>query len=207
MSKELVAAFCAATVFMGTGVSTSAAGNDGGETSDPTGMMPAGLDFGYEDGDDLWPSLDRFYVDSETLPGSGARTTIGGDFRFGDVTAGPFSSLSHTPSRGIADSAWTGAVGLRASTRLDTDIGPIEPQLRFSLADDFDLGGGRFEPWRDQDRRDLYYEYVDPAQFDFENALSLRLKGIVPGYFHYETRIRVRLTGIREVTGRIRFKW
>lgn len=207
MSKELVAAFCAATVFMGTGVSTSAAGDDGGEASDPTGMMPAGFDFGYQDDDDLWPSLDRFYVDSETLPGNGARTTIGGDFRFGDVTAGPFSSLSHTPSRGIADSAWTGAVGLRASTRFDTDIGPVEPQLQFSLADDFDFGGGRFEPWRDQDRRNLYYEYVDPAQFDFENALSLRLKGIVPGYFHYETRVRVRLTGIREVTGRIRFKW
>ena len=206
MSRKLVTAFCAATMFMGTGVSTSAAGDDGGETSAPAGMTPTGLDFGFED-DDVWPALDRFYVESETLPGSGARTTIGGDFRFGDVTAGPFSSLSYAPSPGIADSAWTGAVGLRASTRFDTGIGPLEPELQFSLADDFDIGGGRFEPWRDRDRRDLYVEHFDPAQFDFENALSLRLKGIVPGYFHYETRVRVRLTGIREVTGRIRFKW
>ncbi len=210
MSRELVAAFCAASVFMGAGVSASAAGDDAGDPADPTGMTPAGLDFGYddyEDDDSPWPAFDRFYVDSEALPGSGSRTTIGGDFRFGDVTAGPFSSLSHAPSIGIADNAWTGAVGLQASTRLDTAIGPLEPQLQFSLADDFDIGGGRFEPWREHDRRNLYVEHFDPAQFDFENALSLRMKGIVPGYFHYETRIRVRMTGIREVTGRIRFKW
>ena len=55
--------------------------------------------------------------------------------------------------------------------------------------------------------RTLSSETVDPAKFDFENALSFRLKGMVPGYFQYETRVRVRSTGLREVTGAIRFRW
>ena len=48
---------------------------------------------------------------------------------------------------------------------------------------------------------------IDYTEFDLDNAISLRMKGIVPGWFHYETRIRVRTTGIREISGRIRFKW
>ena len=79
----------------------------------------------------------------------------------------------------------------------------MEPEFRLSLDQDFETG----PPPSEIGRWNIYIEERDVTEFDLDNAISLRMKGIVPGWFHYETRIRVRTTGLRSVTGRIRFKW
>lgn len=97
----------------------------------------------------------------------------------------------------------TGSLGLRSSARIDTGWTVMEPEFRLSLDQDFETGA----PPSELGRWNIYVEERDVTEFDLDNAISLRMKGIVPGWFHYETRIRVRTTGLRSVTGRIRFKW
>lgn len=126
------------------------------------------------------------------------------DLTYSRIPAG--DGLGYLPHGGHAE-ALTGSIGVQSTAHFDTPMGAMAPQFQLSLDHDFDIGEGFGDPFSGLDRRNIYIEERDATEFDLDNAISLRMKGIVPGWFHYETRIRVRLEGIREVSGRIRFKW
>ena len=174
------------------------------------------LDFGVVDGGVAEPGYTRFRAAPIGQPDSVFAASLGTavGFRFDAGTAGAFSNLNYARSIGggsagpeFGDESLTGSVGLQSTARFDTAMGAMEPQFRLSLDHDFDIGDGVGGPLSDQGRQNIYIEERDVTHFDLDNAISLRMKGIVPGWFHYETRVRVRLSGIREVSGRIRFKW
>lgn len=164
-------------------------------------------------------AYDRYLADSAVRPGPGFTASLGGaaGLRFGAVSAGPFSSLTYTRSfgdghagpgpLGTVEESLTGALGLQGSARLETGMGTVDSRIRLSLDRDFDIDDGTAGPVAGSTRRNIYIEEIDATEFDLENAISLRIKGNVPGLFFYETRIRVRRTGIREVTARMWVKF
>ncbi len=189
--------------------------SDLGDGPAPLGAA-AILDFGVVDGGNAEPGYARFRArpigQREPAFTASLGTAVG--LRFDNGTAGAFSNLNYARSVGggsmpseFGDESLTGSVGLQSNMRLDTAVGAMEPEFRLSLDHDFGLGDGAGGPLSDFGRQNIFIEERDVTHFDLDNAISLRMKGIVPGWFHYETRVRVRLTGIREVTGRIRFKW
>lgn len=177
------------------------------------------LDLKIDDDGVAPPAYDRFIAVSPAHRGTGTSVSLDASTgsRFGAISAGPFSSLTYT--RSFADGhagpgsptvgrqSLTGSLGLQGSARIDTGLGAIEPHIRLSLDRDFDIGHGAVGPLSGAARRSIYMEEVDVSEFQLENAISLKIKGRVPGLFFYETRIRVRTTGIREVSGRIKFRW
>ena len=174
------------------------------------------LDFGVVDDGLADPGYARFQARPIGQPDSAFTASLGTavGLRFDSGTAGAFSNLNYARALGggsaqsdFGDESLTGSVGLLSTIRVDTAMGAMEPEFRLSLDHDFDIGGRAGGPFSDYDRQNIYIEERDVTHFDLDNAISLRMKGIVPGWFHYETRIRVRRTGIREVSGRIRFKW
>lgn len=186
-----------------------------GDRPAPLGSA-AVLDFGVVDGGHAGPGYARFQArpigQRDAAFTASLGTAVG--LRFDNGTAGAFSNLNYARSlgggslpSGFGDQSLTGSVGLQSTMRLDTALGAMEPEFRLSLDHDFGLGDGAGGPLSGHGRQNIFIEERDVTHFDLDNAISLRMKGIVPGWFHYETRIRVRRTGIREVTGRIRFKW
>lgn len=183
------------------------------------GPVPVGaaaiLDFGVVDVGAA-PGYARFRASPDGQTDSALTASLGAAvaMRFDTGTAGAFTNLNYARSveEGFTgpesgDESLTGSVGLQSTMRFDTAVGALEPQFRLSLDHDFDIADGDGGPLSDDGRHNIYIEERDVSHFDLDNAISLRMKGIVPGWFHYETRIRVRRTGIREVSGRIRFKW
>lgn len=189
----------------------------GGTGNGPAPLAAAAiLDFGVIDAGTEEPGYARFRGLPAAQPDSVITTSLGAAVgtRFNTVTAGAFSNLNYARATGdgfagpeTGDESLTGSVGLQSTLRFDTAMGAVEPQFRLSLDHNFDIDNGVGGPLSDLGRRSIFIEERDVTHFDLDNAISLRMKGIVPGWFHYETRIRVRTTGIREVTGRIRFKW
>lgn len=126
----------------------------------------------------------------------------------GLISAGPIAGLRYTRSpddgdgdagSGAADmngESLIGMVGLQALARFNSGAGPISSRLDLSLEQDF--GGGTTAA------RNIAIEEIDATRFRLERAISLRIKGNVRGLFDYETRLRIRRTGIREVTARIK---
>ncbi|NNG05971.1 MAG: hypothetical protein HKM95_17965 [Inquilinus sp.] len=108
---------------------------------------------------------------------------------------------------GTGDGSLIGHIGLLTATRLESSIGPVDTQLSVSLEQPLGIveqAGG--DHWNTA-RRNLSFEEIDATDLRLEHALSLRLRGRVDGLFDYESRIRLRSSGIREVSARIRIKW
>jgi len=177
------------------------------------------LYFDTDDGFAASPAQGGYPAAFASPSGTGITASLGGavGFQFGEVSAGPFSSLTYSrsfsdgraePGRlDTAEEALTGSFGLQTSARFGTGAGAVDSHIRLSLDHDFDIDDGTIGQAAGSARRSIYMEELDATKFDLENAISLRIKGRVPGLFFYETKIRVRMTGISEVNGRIKIKF
>ena len=217
MSRTLIATFWASTVLIATANTAPTAAELGDVVTNPRDIAAAWFDIGIDDDVFAQSAYGQFGVEPATNPTAGFTALLGEAVIVEEVSVRPFSSLTYsrpyddtfggpTSSYAARDSL-IGAIGLQTSGRFDTGMGTLETLIDLYLAHELDVDGVRLKTLPGVLRRNIHSEPVDPVKFDFENALSFRIKGTVPGYFQYETRIRVRSTGIREVTGGIRFRW
>ncbi len=217
MSRTLSATFLASTVLIALANTALSATELWGATTGPRDMTADWFDMSIDDDVFAQPAYGQFGVAPATNQTAGFTALLGGAVTVGELSVQPFSSLTYAGPNddSIGDrttlyatqDSLTGAIGLQTSALLKSGLGPLEALIDLYLAHEFDIDGLRLRTLPGALRRNIYAEPADPAKFDLENALSLRLKGMVPGYFQYETRLRVRSTGIQEITGGIRFRW
>lgn len=217
MSRTLIATFWASSVLIATASTSLAATESRDVTASPQDVTAAWFDIRIDDDVFAQPVYGQFGIDPATNPAAGFTALFGSAVTVGEVSVGPFSSLTYAGPRDdpfdgatttyAAQDTLTSAIGLQTSALFDSGLGPLEALIDLYLAHEMDIDGVRLRTLPGALKRNIYAEPADPAKFDFENALSFRIKGMMPGYFHYETRVRVRSTGIREVTGAIRFRW
>lgn len=216
MSRTLIALLWAGTVLIAPVNTALAAAELGDAMTIPRDMTAAWFDIRMDDDVFVQPAHGRFGVEPAPTPTAGFTALLGEAVTIGEFSVTPYSSLIYTrpyddtfggPTSYAAQDSLIGAIGLKTSGRFDTGMGTLETLINLYLAHELDIDGVRFKTLPGALRRNIRFEPVDPEQFDFENALSFRIKGMVPGYFHYETRVRVRSTGLREVTAGIRIRW
>ena len=95
----------------------------------------------------------------------------------------------------------TAVVGLRGTGHFDGPLGPVDARLLLSLEQPIETAG------RPGTRHNLKIEEIDGTRFRLEHALSLRLRGRLNEFVRYETRVRLRSTGIREVSARLKINF
>lgn len=217
MSRTLFATFWTSAVLMTTATAAALASEPDYATTGSSDMDWAWLEFRIDDDVFAEPAYGRFSIDPATNPAASFTASLGEATTIGAVSIRPFSSLTYAvPDAGsfggpmstsAVGESLIGAIGVQTSALFDGDLGPLAALIDLYLAHEMDIDGVRLRTLPGALKRNIRTETADPAQFDFENALSFRIRGMLPGYFQYETRIRVRSSGIREVVGGIRFRW
>lgn len=217
MSKKLIVALWTGAALIVSANTAVAATLLSDATTEPRDMTAVWGDIRIDDIVFVQPARGPFDIGSSTGRTAGFTATLSDGFGFGDVTVKPFASLiyagahdgpmSDPGSAYAAQDSLAGAIGVQTSALFESAMGPLEALIDLYLAQEMDIDGVRLRTLPGALRRNIRSETVDAANFDFDNALSLRIKGIVPGYFHYETRVRVRSTGLQEISGGIRFRW
>lgn len=217
MSRTLIATFWASAVLMTTANTTVLASEPVSTTTGSHDLTAAWLEFRIDDDMFAQPAYGQFGVAPATNPVMSLTASLGETASLGGFSVRPFSSLAYAGpdddtfasplvANAVGESL-IGAIGVQTSALFDSGLGPLEALIDLYLAHEMDIDGVRLRTMPGSLKRNIHTETANPEEFDFENALSFRIRGMLPGFFQYETRIRVRSTGIQEITGGIRFRW